>query len=142
MQKFNKKAEKENRRFLRREETPAEKIIWHHLRNRQLLGVKFRRQYSVFQFSIDFYAPYLKFAVEIDGSVHDEPEQHERDIFRQQIIEELDIQFLRITNDELFENPNKALKKITTKTQQIKSEQPTIKENGTRKIKCDSPLLF
>ncbi len=58
--------------------TYCEKIVWTHLRKRQL-GHRFLRQYSVDQFVIDFYCPELKLAVEIDGDVHEIPEQKDYD---------------------------------------------------------------
>ena len=48
----------------------AEIILWERLKNRQLEGYKFRRQYNVQDFVIDFYCPELKLAVEIDGESH------------------------------------------------------------------------
>lgn len=50
--------------------TKAEVILWEHLARRQMEGFKFRRQYSVNQFVIDFYCPQLKLAIEIDGDSH------------------------------------------------------------------------
>jgi very-short-patch-repair endonuclease len=72
---FNKKSEKEKRRQLRKDQTPAEKLVWRYLKDRRLKNCKFRRQYSVDQFVIDFYYPELKLAIEIDGEVHDISEQ-------------------------------------------------------------------
>ena len=86
--------------------------MWLHLRNRRLLGIKFRRQYSVDQYIIDFYAPELKLAIELDGSVHELPEQKEHDKVRQKYIENYGIRFIRITNDEFLGNPNKTFDKI------------------------------
>ena len=73
---------------------------------------KFRRQYSIDKYVIDFYCPQLKLAVEIDGDVHDIPEQKEHDIDRQNYLEKFGIKFLRIRNEELFGNPNKAFDRI------------------------------
>lgn len=72
---YNKKELKEIRRQLRRNQTYTEKIVWMYLRNRRTDGYKFRRQYSVDHFMLDFYCPELKFAIEFDGSVHDVPAQ-------------------------------------------------------------------
>lgn len=91
--------------------TYCEKIVWLHLRKRQV-GYRFLRQYSVDQFVIDFYCPELKLAVEIDGNVHEIPEQKEYDIARQNYIEEFGIGFIRIKNEELLGNPNKTFQKI------------------------------
>ncbi len=83
---YNKKSEKEKRRILRNDMTFCEKIMRIHLRRKQL-GVRFLRQYSIDQFVIDFYCPALKLAVELDGSIHDEPEQKEYDKHRQEYLE-------------------------------------------------------
>lgn len=47
---YNKNSEKNNRRKLRNESTVAERQLWEILRRRKLLGLKFRRQYSIEQF--------------------------------------------------------------------------------------------
>ena len=109
---YNKTTEKEKRRKLRKNQTYAEKIIWQQVRNRQLLGVKFRRQYSVDHFVIDFYAPELKLAIESDGSIHELEDQKKYDKARQEYLENFGITFIRITNKELFGNPNKAFERI------------------------------
>lgn len=112
---YNKKTELEKRKLLRKRQTYTEKIFWLQLRNRQILGYKFRRQYSVDHFVIDFYCPELKLAVELDGDVHNLPEQKEYDIARQKYLEKFGIKFIRITNEEFLGNPNKAFSKIEKK---------------------------
>ena len=87
---FNKKSEQEKRRLLRNNMTYCEKIIWLHLRKRQL-GYRFLRQYSVDHFVIDFYCPELKLAVEIDGDVHEIPKQKNYDKARQNISRHLEL---------------------------------------------------
>ena len=57
-------------RELRKESTPAEKIVWEHLRNRKFNNLKFRRQHVIHGFVIDFYCHELSLALEIDGDVH------------------------------------------------------------------------
>ena len=111
---YNKKSEQEKRRLLRNNMTYCEKIVWLHLRKRQL-GYRFLRQYSVDYFVIDFYCPELKLAVELDGNVHEIPEQKEYDEARQKYLEEFGIQFIRIKNEEYLGNPNKAFSKIEKK---------------------------
>ena len=91
--------------------TYCEKIVWMYLRKKQM-GYRFLRQYSVDQYVIDFYGPKLKLAVEIDGEVHNVPEQKEHDEKRQEKLEQFGITFVRITNEELLGNPNKAFAKI------------------------------
>ena len=99
------------RKTLRREMPKGETRLWILLKNRNL-GYKFRRQYSVDQYVIDFYSPKLRLALEIDGDVHDEPDQKKYDLESQEDIEKFGITFVRITNEELLGNPNKAFAKI------------------------------
>ena len=109
---FNKSSEKIKRRKLRQNQTEAEKLIWRFLRNRQLLDHKFKRQYSVDHFVIDFYCPELKLAVEADGATHNESGRKEYDIRREKYLKKFGVSFLRIKDEELFGNPNKAFAKI------------------------------
>jgi very-short-patch-repair endonuclease len=112
MQHFNRSTEKSLRRQLRQDQTYCEEIVWTYLRNRRTGGCKFRRQYSIDKYVVDFYCPLLRLAIEIDGDVHDMPEQKEHDQIRQNYLEEFGIKFLRIRNEELFGNANKAFEKI------------------------------
>ena len=120
---YNKTTEKEKRGALRKNQTHAEKVLWSQLRNRQLLGIKFRRQYSVDHFVIDFYAPELKLAIESDGSIHELGDQKDYDKARQEYLENFGITFLRITNEELFGNPNKALERIEEKIKSLQERK-------------------
>ena len=54
---FNRSDERDTRRQLRKKVSGTEARLWWHLKGRQLLGCKFRRQYSVGPFVMDFYAP-------------------------------------------------------------------------------------
>ena len=120
---YNKTTEKEKRRTLRQKQTYAEKVLWSQLRNGQLLGIKFRRQYSVDHFVIDFYAPELKLAIESDGSIHELEDQKEYDKARQEYLENFGITFIRVTNKELFGNPNKAFKGIEEKIKSLQERK-------------------
>ena len=109
---FNKSSQTEKRRKLRQNQTNAEELVWRFIRNRQLLGYKFKRQYSVDHFVIDFFCSDLKLAIEIDGGSHNSPEQRKKDIVRQKYLEAFNINFVRVKDEELFGNPNKAFDKI------------------------------
>ena len=115
---YNKKTEQEKRRSLRTNMTYCEKIVWMHLRKRQL-GYRFLRQYSVDSFVIDFYCPELKLAIELDGNVHEIPEQKKYDKERQKYLEAFGIKFIRIKNEEFLGNPNKAFNRIEEKISSI-----------------------
>jgi very-short-patch-repair endonuclease len=89
----------------------AEVILWSKLKSKRL-GYKFRRQYSVNKFVIDFYCPELKLAIEVDGESHYTENAKAQDEERQKIIEYYDITFLRFTNKEIYKNLNGVLIKI------------------------------
>jgi len=89
--------------------TRAEIILWSKLKGRQLKGLKFRRQYSVECYIVDFYCPKLRLAIELDGKSHLGKENQEYDRARQDEIEALGISFLRFTNQEVYEDLDKVL---------------------------------
>jgi very-short-patch-repair endonuclease len=109
---YNKITEKLRRRMLRKNMPKAEVMLWSKLRGKGLSGYKFRRQYSVGKFVIDFYCPKLKLAIEVDGDSHFIKEADTYDKERQTIIETLGITFLRFTNREIYENIDGVLEKI------------------------------
>ena len=64
---------------MRRQPTPAERKLWLALRNRQVDGLKFRRQVRLGPHIVDFYFPAGRLAVEVDGATHADPGDAERD---------------------------------------------------------------
>ena len=109
---FNQSSEKEKRRRLRNNMPPAELLLWSRLRRRQIHGCRFRRQYSVGPYVLDFYCPALKLAIELDGESHflEGAQGHDRD--RQGYIEAFGIAFRRFTNTEVFEDLDAVLAAI------------------------------
>ncbi|MBI5634214.1 MAG: endonuclease domain-containing protein [Nitrospirae bacterium] len=101
---FNRVSETDKRRALRNNMPDAEILLWSKLRGKGLNGHKFRRQYSVDRFVMDFYCPQLKLAIEIDGDSHFTVGAEEYDRERQEIIESYSISFLRFTNAEVRGN--------------------------------------
>ena len=86
-------------RQMRHEPTPTENILWECLRNRQIAGLKFRRQHSIDRFIADFYCADAQIIVEVDGAVHQyTPEE---DAIRQEYLESLGFRVLRFTNDDV-----------------------------------------
>jgi very-short-patch-repair endonuclease len=103
---------KQRRRELRRNQTDAEKVLWHHLRNRQLNGMKFLRQYSVGPYILDFYCSGLKFAIELDGGQHAEEDKREYDDFRSEYLKTHGIETVRFWNNEVMVNTEGVLERI------------------------------
>ena len=109
---FNKSSEKTNRRKLRRNSTEAEEILWEHLKDRKLFKMKFRRQYSIDQFVIDFYCPKIKFAIELDGKIHLDKNVKNHDENRDGFLSNFGIKILRIKNDAVLNDIDGTIESI------------------------------
>ena len=102
----------EKAKILRKNETRAEALLWGKLKNKQLLGYKFRRQHPIFTFIADFYCHKAKLVIELDGSIHDLPEVKEKDDGRTFEIEKFEIRILRFTNQEIYANIDSVIAEI------------------------------
>ena len=120
---FTKKSQQEKRRRLRVEMTKAEVLLWLELKDRKILGERFLRQYSMTYFVVDFYCPRLKLAIEIDGPTHLPEEQIEYDSLRQSEIEKLKIQFLRFTNEHVYDDMTHVLESIRGKVMELRTRK-------------------
>ena len=106
-------------RELRKRETPAEKILWDHLRNRNWCNHKFLRQYPVHIISTfgykqyyipDFYCHKAKLVIEADGPIHQLKKEYDNN--RDAILSALDLTILRFDNDQILDNTQEVLNKI------------------------------
>ena len=102
----------EKAKILRKNETKAEKILWNKLKEKQLYGYKFRRQHPISQFIVDFYCHELKLIIEVDGKIHNKPENKEYDENRTAELEKYELRILRFTNDEIENEMNKVFDSI------------------------------
>ena len=87
-------------RKMRSEQTPAEKRLWQHIRERQLGGYKFRRQQVIDRFIVDFYCHKADLVVEVDGDIHDL--KKEEDALRENALRELGLRVIRFWNEEIM----------------------------------------
>ncbi len=93
---------KEPARQMRHEPTPAEAKMWPLVRNGKIAGFKFRRQYAIGRFVVDFVCLERRLVIEIDGSIHDQ--QIVEDADRQEYLEEQGFSVVRFTNAEVIQN--------------------------------------
>ena len=100
------------RKHLRHHLTPAEAALWSLLKNSQLEGRKFRRQHSIDDFVVDFYCPEEHLVIELDGEVHNNPDQQDKDISRDKKLEEAGFKVLRFENKFVFEHREQMLNDI------------------------------
>lgn len=110
---FNKKNQIPVRRELRQNQTETEKIMWEKLRDRRFLNFKFRRQYGIGNYIADFYCSSLKLVIELDGGQHFTEEGLKYDKVREEFMKSLGIKTLRFSNNEIYNNIDGVLLKIT-----------------------------
>ena len=91
-----------NARELRANTVPAEHKLWQRLRNRQLGGLKFRRQVPVGKFIADFICHEARLLIEVDGPSHEQREQY--DSRRTDILETHDFRVIRFLNEDVHRN--------------------------------------
>ena len=120
---YNRSSEKPKRQLLRWLTPKAEQVLWSKLRRRQMLGYRFRRQYSIAAYVVDFYCPAARMAIEVDGDSHFQKGSAARDEARQAAIESFGIRFLRFRNVEIVEHLDVVLAAIARHLPELKSKQ-------------------
>ena len=99
-------------RALRQRMTPAECLLWQHLRARRLAGYKFRRQHPVGPYVADFYCAAARLIVELDGPIHDRT--LDEDAARSTELEKRVYRIIRFRNKEVLDNVASVLERIAT----------------------------
>ncbi|MGR5283672.1 endonuclease domain-containing protein [Vibrio maritimus] len=107
------------RKQLRNNPTLAEARLWYFLRGGQV-GAKFRRQYGVGDYVLDFYSPELRLAIEVDGDSHFSVEVQEHDTVRTEFLETRGIQVIRFTNREVLEECDGVVEVIREMVRELK----------------------
>ncbi|MFN6229558.1 MAG: endonuclease domain-containing protein [Dolichospermum sp.] len=87
-------------RQMRTEATLAEKQLWQRLKNKQLLGFKFRRQQVIDRFIVDFYCHEVKLVIEVDGEIHNYTQVE--DAIREEFLESLGLRVVRFKNEDVL----------------------------------------
>lgn len=116
------------RKKLRNSQTPAELLLWQHLKSRQLDNRKFRRQHSLGRYIYDFYCREEKLVIELDGSIHADEKVHQNDIKKENYAKSISIKVLRYNNIDVFRNLNLVLKDIKNNFQY--TSPPLSKDKG------------
>lgn len=99
-------------RKLRRNQTDAEKFLWRYLRNKQIQGIKFRRQFQIGKYIVDFVALDERIVIELDGSQHGEFQNQKHDQERTKWLTANNYRVVRFWDNEVLTNVDGALEKI------------------------------
>lgn len=110
-------------RFLRKNQTDAERKLWSLLRNRQLAKVKFRRQFPIDRYILDFYSPEYKLGIEADGGQHFSDKGKVKDVLRTTKLDEYGIQILRFSDLDILKNIEGVYEVILNTVESIKREK-------------------
>ena len=88
-------------RIFRNCPTVSEALAWNILRDRRVLGLKFRRQHVIDGYVVDFFCVEHRLVLEIDGGIHLDPVQRERDAERSSHLRDRGYHILRIQNSDV-----------------------------------------
>jgi very-short-patch-repair endonuclease len=91
-------------RRLRRNPTDAERKLWAVLRNRKLARIKFRRQFPVGSYILDFYATKYRLGIEADGGQHYDDKEKQQDEFRSRELGKLGVEIVRFSDRDILTN--------------------------------------
>jgi len=128
MRLYNLKSNKSKRRHLRKNMTKAEIILWSELRRKQL-QYKFRRQFGIGPYIIDFYCPKLKLILELDGDVHYIGNSQKRDDLRSKFLHSKGFIIKRYLNSDVIYDLPTVLEDIWNTCDQISKRDLKSKVN-------------
>ena len=106
---YNSTKRKIHRKHLRELSTKHETMLWDKIRNKKL-GHKFKRQYSIGPYIVDFYCSESRLVIEVDGNVHKKSIDY--DNFRSEYLRSIDVNVIRFKNSEIENNINQVTNKI------------------------------
>jgi very-short-patch-repair endonuclease len=106
-------------RELRKNQTPAEILLWSHLRDRRFFGHKFLRQHPIcgsyrnndpLYYIADFYCDAAKLVIEADGPIHLLKKDYDQN--RDEVMKAMNLKVLRFENDLILNETNAVLEEI------------------------------
>jgi very-short-patch-repair endonuclease len=115
-------------RKLRKNSTDAECELWKHLRAHRMAGYKFRRQYVIEPYIVDFVCIEAKLIVEADGGQH--LEQSDEDLARTAHLGSFGYKVLRFWNNDILTDTQAVLEKIHSYLNNTPSPQPSPEGRG------------
>jgi very-short-patch-repair endonuclease len=107
---YNDQLQKNRRRYLRKNPTQAEQILWQSVRGKKIDGVRFHRQYGVGPYILDFFCPTTRLAIELDGSQNENEKEYDKE--RGLFLKDKGITVIRFWNEEITKNLAEVLEKI------------------------------
>jgi adenine-specific DNA-methyltransferase len=122
-------------RTLRSIMSDAEQVLWHHMRCRQISGLKFPRQHPFGDYILDFVCLENRLVIEVDGGQHGQ--QAGDDENRTQKLRAAGFRVLRFWNNEVLKDIESVKEKIWLVVQELQSHPPRslpLEGGGVRKV--------
>lgn len=130
----------ERAKEMRHSPTEAEQKLWERLRNRQT-GFKIRRQHIIQGYIADFFCVEKNVIIEVDGGIHEAPQQKEHDKFRTEVLNSHGYLIIRVTNEEVLKDSFAVANKIREQLENMPSEKPlSATVNEDKGVFLPSPL--
>ncbi|MFW2036631.1 endonuclease domain-containing protein [Acinetobacter junii] len=109
---------------MRSNATDAENLMWHFLRAKRFMNLKFRRQHVIAPYIVDFYCHELGLVVELDGSQHGTKDGKEYDTERTKFLEALDLKVVRYWNHDVLGRMDVVLEDLWRRCAELKNTSP------------------
>ena len=94
----------------RRNLTFQEAVLWEAIAKKKVFGIKFRRQFPIGRYIVDFYNHRHKLVVEIDGEVHNDQKEYDKN--RDDFLKSNGCRVIHFTNNDIEGNMDKVLNEI------------------------------
>lgn len=120
---FNRRSNAGFRKDLKGKMTKSEAVLWKFIKG-DVLGYRFRRQYGIGHFIVDFYCPILKLAIEVDGFTHAEEEVFEKDCRKDEFLNKLGIKVSRYSSEQVLKTLRNVLLDIEFSCTSLASATP------------------
>lgn len=107
---------------MRHNATDAENLMWQLLRAKRFMNLKFRRQYVIAPYIVDFYCHELGLVIELDGSQHNTDDGRAYDIEWTKFLEALGLKVVRYWNRDVLGSTGVILEDLWSVCLELKSK--------------------
>ena len=121
---------KEFARQLRNNSTKSEIKLWQYLKAKQLRGYSFHRQKPLLNFIADFYCYELKLVIELDGYTHQFEDVFDKDLKKQQKLQEIGLTVLRFSDNDVLNNIESVIMAIEEYMLNFEKHTPNPSQKG------------
>jgi very-short-patch-repair endonuclease len=125
-------------RDLRRKQTDAEHRLWHQLRARRFMGLRFRRQHPIGPYYADFACLELRLVVELDGGQHNSESGHRRDAVRSGLLAARGYRVIRFWDNDVLRNTRGVLESIALTVEALLEQNERLTDSPHPR--CARPL--